>query len=67
VCADKLEMLMAELLAIESWNQAGEKVDPEDEFDRAGFRARRMRRDEIMRQIDALVRTRSSEPVTIGP
>ena len=60
----KLNELMAELCAIEWWDRATRKAEPEDEFDRAGFRARRMRRDEIMREIDALVKTRDSERVT---
>jgi hypothetical protein len=51
---DKLGTLMAELRAIELWDRAGEGADPEDELDRAGFKARRSRRLQINREIDAL-------------
>jgi hypothetical protein len=51
---DKLDALMAELQVIELWDRAAEKAAPEDEINRAGFKARRIRRDEIMREIDAL-------------
>jgi hypothetical protein len=52
---DKLDALTAELQAIELWDHAGEKADHEDELDRVGFRARRLRRVEIIRKIDALL------------
>jgi hypothetical protein len=52
---DKLDALSAELQAIEIWDQAGEKTDHEDELDRVGFKARRLRRVEIICKIDALL------------
>jgi hypothetical protein len=51
---NKLCALAAELEAIELWDRAGKRADPEDELDRAGFKARRLRRLEIIREIDAL-------------
>jgi hypothetical protein len=51
---ENLEVLKAELQAIELWDRAGEKTAPEDEINRAGFRARRMRRLEIIHEIEAL-------------
>ena len=47
---DKLEMLMAELRAIELWDQLDGGAVPMNELDRiGGFQARRMRRLEIYR------------------
>jgi hypothetical protein len=51
---ENLEVLKAELQAIELWDRAGEKTAPEDEINRAGFRARRMRRLEIIHEIKTL-------------
>ena len=53
---DKLDALAAELQVINLWDRAGEGADPEDELDRAGFKARRLRRLEIIREIDSLAR-----------
>jgi hypothetical protein len=61
---DKLDVLTAELRAIELWDKQVGKAAPEDKISRAGFKARRMRQGEIMREIDALGKTRSSQPVT---
>lgn len=53
---DNLDALAAELQVIELWDRAGEGADPGDELDRAGFKARRLRRLEIIREIDSLTR-----------
>ena len=50
----KLDVLVAELQAIELWDRAGEKAAPENEIKRAGFTARQMRRLEINHEIEAL-------------
>jgi hypothetical protein len=52
----RLDSLMAEFRAIELWDRAGENVGSEDEINRAGFEARRMRRCEIIRDIELLSR-----------
>jgi hypothetical protein len=50
---DKLEMLMAELRAIELWDRLREKAVLSDGPDHAGdFEARRRRRREIIDEID---------------
>jgi hypothetical protein len=51
---DKLAALAAELQVIELWDRTGERADPPDELDRAGLKARRLRRLEIIREIEAL-------------
>jgi hypothetical protein len=49
-------MLMAELRAIELWDRLREKAVLSDKTDHAGdFEARRMRRREIMDEIDILL------------
>lgn len=54
---DKLESLMAELRAIELWDRLPEKGVLRDEIDLAGgLEARRMRRREIVDEIDALLK-----------
>jgi len=50
----KQEALMAELRAIELWNQSREKGIHGYQIYKVGFEARKMRRLEIMRQIEAL-------------
>jgi len=52
VCNDKLDALVAELRAIELWDRAGERLKsaPEGEIE-----ARRLRRLEIIREIDAML------------
>lgn len=63
---DKLEMLMAELRAIELWDQLDGGAVPMNELDRiGGFQARRMRRLEIIDEIGTLP-TKESEILT-GP
>jgi hypothetical protein len=57
---DKLHLLIAELQAIELWDRAGKNAAPDDEINRAGTRAREMRRLEITREISALRQARSS-------
>ena len=57
---DKLNALRAELRAMELWDRARENGVFEDEIIRAGRRARCMRRSEIMREINALVRQTAS-------
>lgn len=58
---DKLEMLMAELRAIELWDRLREKAVLSDEIGHAGdFEARRMRRREIMDEIDILLNKKAS-------
>jgi hypothetical protein len=51
VLDDKLAALIAELRAIDLWDQARE-TDLEDDIERAGFEARRIRRSEIVREIN---------------
>jgi hypothetical protein len=54
---DKLEALMAELRAIELWDRLRESPVLVNEFDRAGgLEARRIRRREIVGEIDSLVK-----------
>jgi hypothetical protein len=54
---DKLDALMAELRAIELWDRLRESSVLVNEFDRAGgLEARRMRRREIVDEIDFLLK-----------
>jgi hypothetical protein len=54
---DKLDALMAELRAIELWDRLRESSVLVNEFDRAGgSEARRMRRHEIVDEIDSLLK-----------
>lgn len=52
VCDDKLDALLAELQAIELWDRAGERLKstPQGETE-----ARRLRRLEIIREIDVML------------
>lgn len=53
---DKLESLMAELRAIEFWDRMSESAVPINEIDRTGgFEARRIRRLEIIGEINILL------------
>ena len=53
---DKLDALMAELCALEAWDQAAEKFTPEDEITRVGIEARQMRRLAIISKINNLLK-----------
>jgi hypothetical protein len=53
---DKLNALRAELRAMELWDRVRKNGVFEDEIYRTGRRARSMRRSEIMREINALLR-----------
>ena len=52
MCNDKLVALVAELRAIELWDRAGEKLKPAPEGE---IEARRLRRLEIIHEIDAML------------
>ncbi len=52
MCDDKLDALLAELQAIELWDRTGEKLKPAPEGE---IEARRLRRLEIIREIDAIL------------
>ena len=54
---NKLDALMAELRAIDLWDRLRENAVQSDDIDRAGgLDARRMRRREIIDEIDALLK-----------
>jgi len=55
---NKLDALIAELQAIEIFDRAGEESGLKDQISRAGFEARGMRRLEIIREIDVLMKKR---------
>jgi len=54
VPGENLGPLIAELRAIELWNRSREKGAQGYQIYKVGFEARKMRRLEIMRQIEAL-------------
>jgi hypothetical protein len=54
VRVDSLDVLVAELQAMELWDRAGGKAASENETNRAGFKARQMRRLEIIHEIEAM-------------
>jgi len=56
VLDDKLDALMAELRAIELWDQQGENLAPSNEISRAGRQARQMRRLAIISEINNLLK-----------
>jgi hypothetical protein len=63
VLDDKLESLMAELRAIELWDQLPEGAALMNEIDRAGaLEARRRRRHEIINEIDVRCKEHNSDP-----
>jgi hypothetical protein len=53
---NKLDALMAELCALEAWDQAAEKFTLEDEITRVGIEARQMRRLAIISEINNLLK-----------
>ena len=58
---DKLDALIAEFQAIESWDR--EKATSRDEINKARTEARRMRRLEIVREINTLLKHESPRAV----
>jgi hypothetical protein len=65
---DELESLMAELRAIEFWDRMPESTVRINEIDRTGgFEARRIRRLEIIAEIEALQKKRNEADKVGGP
>jgi hypothetical protein len=58
---NKIVPLTAELRALEWWDQTEKKAGSENEINRVGIEARRMRRIEIISEIDTLLKIRCSE------
>jgi hypothetical protein len=52
---DKLDALIAELRAMDLWDRLRAEAAREDDIDRSGFAARRMRRLEIIGEINTLL------------
>jgi hypothetical protein len=60
----KKNALMAELCALEAWDQAAEKFTPKDEITRVGIKARQMRRLAIISEINNLLKVDAPEQST---